>query len=82
MTLIGVHEIMHLVHPNKLLCTHACVRVCVCVCVHACVHVAVEQCPKLVSHWIMPAWVDVCGLEAEAALVVIPSETNTLTKSK
>ena len=58
-------------------CTCACVS-CVCV-VHACVHVAVEQCPELASQWIMPVWVDVCG--KEVALVVISSETYTLTKT-
>ena len=29
----------------------------------------------LVTQWIMPFWVGVCG--QEAALVVVPSETNT-----
>ena len=33
----------------------------------------------LVTQWIMPFWVDVYG--QEAALVVVPSETNTVTNS-
>ena len=63
----------------ELVCVCVYVYVCMCTSVHACVHVAVEQCSELVTQWIMQVWVDVCG--QEAALVVVPSEINTLTKS-
>ena len=60
-----------------------CVCVCVCVCAGACVYVCMYLCMCMrvhvgdtVDH---ASWVDVCS--QEAVLVVVLSETNTLTNS-